>query len=213
MVKPYKEGRQSRPSRTWPTWVSARTALPLTLELTYLVDMTQRTFSTASLAIAAGLFFWHSASQAESINAGEHGPSSSHPFTVQAVAEFDTPWAIAFLPNGRMLITEKPGRIFLTTQNGEKLEVGNVPAVAASGQDGLLDIAIAPDFATSSRIYFTYVDRVRKAAGWCCPRAPPLRTAQPRSPTRLSSGGRHLQVGAVSQAASSPSIPRARICS
>jgi aldose sugar dehydrogenase len=128
------------------------------LELTYLVDMTQRTFSTASLAIAAGLFFWHSASQAESINAGEHGSSSNHPFTVQAVAEFETPWAIAFLPDGRMLITEKLGRIFLTTQNGEKLEVGNVPTVAASGQDGLLDIAIAPDFATSSRIYFTYVE-------------------------------------------------------
>src|SRR4051812_48962837 len=125
---------------------------------TYLVDMTQRTLSTASLAIAAGLFFCQSASQAESINAGEHDSSSKHPFAVQSVAEFDTPWAMAFLPDGRMLITEKPGRIFLATQNGEKLEVGNVPAVAASGQNGLLDIAIAPDFATSSRIHFTYVE-------------------------------------------------------
>jgi glucose/arabinose dehydrogenase len=95
---------------------------------------------------------------AESINAGNRDASADRPFDATAVAEFDTPWAIAFLPDGRMLITEKPGRIFLVTQSGEKTTVGNVPEVAASGQIGLLDIAPAPDFASSGRIYFTYTE-------------------------------------------------------
>lgn len=105
----------------------------------------------ASLIMQAGAF-------AESINAGGRAANPTRPFTARAVAEFDTPWAIAFLPDGRMLVTEKPGRIFLVTQAGQKSELGNVPAVAASGQNGLLDIAIAPDFATSSHVYFTYVE-------------------------------------------------------
>lgn len=95
---------------------------------------------------------------AESINAGNRQASPTRPFTSTPVAEFDTPWAIAFLPDGRMLVTEKPGRIFLVTQNGRKTEVANVPPVLASGQNGLLDIVTAPDFASSSQVYFTYVE-------------------------------------------------------
>lgn len=98
------------------------------------------------------------AADAASINAGDRAASRTRPFTSTAVAEFDTPWAIAFLPDGRMLVTEKPGGIFLVTQSGQKTEVGNVPAVLASGQNGLLDIAPAPDFASSSQIYFTYIE-------------------------------------------------------
>ncbi|GAB2175607.1 PQQ-dependent sugar dehydrogenase [Dongia sp. agr-C8] len=95
---------------------------------------------------------------AESINAGGRDSSETRPFAVDAVAEFDTPWAIAFLPDGRMLVTEKPGRIFLVAQGGEKTPISGVPEVAASGQIGLLDIAAAPDFAASNRIYFTYTE-------------------------------------------------------
>lgn len=96
--------------------------------------------------------------RAASINAGDRAASSVRPFISNSVAEFDTPWALAFLPDRRMLVTEKPGRIFLVTQAGQKIEVHNVPKVLASGQNGLLDIAPAPDFASSSRIYFTYVE-------------------------------------------------------
>jgi glucose/arabinose dehydrogenase len=95
---------------------------------------------------------------AASINAGNRAASPTRPFTSTAVAEFDTPWAIAFLPDGRMLATEKPGRIFLVTQSGRKTKVANVPPVLASGQNGLLDIVTAPDFASSSQVYFTYVE-------------------------------------------------------
>lgn len=96
--------------------------------------------------------------QAESINAGDRAASQTRPFTAQAIADFDTPWAIAFLPDGRLLVTEKPGRIFLVTQTGEKTEVGNVPAVLASGQNGLLDITPSPDFPETAHVYFTYVE-------------------------------------------------------
>jgi glucose/arabinose dehydrogenase len=96
--------------------------------------------------------------EAESINAGNRPSSETRPFAVEAVAEFDTPWAIAFLPDGRMLVTEKPGRMFLVTQSGAKTPIDGVPDVAASGQIGLLDIAAAPEFAASRRIYFTYTE-------------------------------------------------------
>ncbi|YCI07214.1 PQQ-dependent sugar dehydrogenase (plasmid) [Ensifer sp. D2-11] len=111
----------------------------------------------ASVALGAA-FVYQSGAQAQRINAGDRAPSATVAFGTQAVAGFDTPWALAFLPDGRLLVTEKPGRIFLVTQNGEKIELGNAPEVAASGQNGMLDIAVAPDFETSSTVYFTYVE-------------------------------------------------------
>jgi aldose sugar dehydrogenase len=93
---------------------------------------------------------------AQSMNAGDHSVSQSKPFIAREVARFNTPWAIGFLPDGRMLITEKPGQIFLVTQSGRKTAVSNVPSVAAEGQNGLLDIAASPNFAVSRDVYFTY---------------------------------------------------------
>src|SRR4051812_19565908 len=116
----------------------------------------RRTIVTLAV-LAAGLIAAATA-EADSINAGGRSANSVQPFDAKSVAEFDTPWAIAFLPDGRMLITEKPGRIFLVTQSGQKVQVGNVPAVAARGQNGLLDIAVAPNFATSSQVYLTYTE-------------------------------------------------------
>jgi glucose/arabinose dehydrogenase len=116
--------------------------------------MIRRTILTALAILLAA----HATADAESINAGGRNASADRPFAVDAVASFDTPWAIAFLPDGRMLVTEKPGRIFLVTQSGDKTTVGDVPAVAAAGQNGLLDIAVAPDFAESARVYLTYVE-------------------------------------------------------
>ncbi|MGC2774339.1 MAG: PQQ-dependent sugar dehydrogenase [Bradyrhizobium sp.] len=114
-----------------------------------------RTFMT--LAMVAALVA-APAAHAESINAGGRKATAVQPFDAQSAAEFDTPWAIAFMPDGRMLITEKPGRIFVVTQSGQKVQVGNVPAVAARGQNGLLDIAVSPTFATTSQVYLTYTE-------------------------------------------------------
>ncbi|MBC8716657.1 PQQ-dependent sugar dehydrogenase [Ochrobactrum sp. Marseille-Q0166] len=94
---------------------------------------------------------------AESINAGSREATTDLPFNVAAVAEFDTPWAIAFLPGGKLILTEKGGKIFVVSQKGDKTEVTGIPDVLASGQNGLLDIVPAPDFTKSKAVYFTYV--------------------------------------------------------
>jgi len=69
------------------------------------------------------------------------------------------PWAIAFLPDGRMLVTERPGRIRIVTQDGAMSEpIAGVPAVIHRGQGGLLDIAVSPSFARDRLIYWTYAE-------------------------------------------------------
>ncbi len=97
----------------------------------------------------------HSAWSA-SINAGDRKAEAELPFNVTSVAEFNTPWAIAFLPDGRLVVTEKPGKMFIATEAGKKTDVSGVPKVAYSGQNGLLDVEPAPDFAKSKALYFTY---------------------------------------------------------
>ncbi|AOB32209.1 dehydrogenase [Bordetella sp. H567] len=91
-------------------------------------------------------------------NAGRIKPRDDKPFVAVPVATFDEPWAIAFLPDGRMLITEKPGRMYLVDPRGRKTPVAGVPKVAYGGQNGLLDVAVAPDQAATHAIYFTYME-------------------------------------------------------
>ena len=67
------------------------------------------------------------------------------------------PWGLQFLPDGRYLVTERPGRIRVVGQDGKLSEpITGVPAVVLAGQAGLLDILLAPDFASSSVIYFSF---------------------------------------------------------
>lgn len=79
-------------------------------------------------------------------------------YEVVTVAEgLDKPWAIAFLPDGRMLVTEKPGRLRIITAAGEVSEpVTGLPEVDARGQGGLLDVALDPDYAETKLIYWSY---------------------------------------------------------
>jgi glucose/arabinose dehydrogenase len=85
-------------------------------------------------------------------------PRGGLPFAVTPVATFDSPWAMAFLPNRPWaLVTEKPGRIWqIDLTNGRKTPVSGVPPVAARGQGGLLDVAISPTYATDGLVYLTY---------------------------------------------------------
>jgi len=92
------------------------------------------------------------------INAGTLKPEASVPFTVTKVAEFKLPWRIAFLPDGRMLVTEKVGPVWLVTQNGEKTPVDNVPAVLYQGQGSMLGVFLSPKYATDHNIYLTYAE-------------------------------------------------------
>lgn len=84
--------------------------------------------------------------------------SEKQAFSVETVAEgLDRPWGLAFLPDRRMLVTEKAGRLRLILPDGKvQPAVTGLPKVDARGQGGLLDVAVAPDFATSRLIYFTF---------------------------------------------------------
>jgi aldose sugar dehydrogenase len=90
------------------------------------------------------------------VNAGQQQPESTLPFTMNQVATFNLPWRMAFLPDGRMLITEKPGAVWLVTQQGAKTPVTNVPAVLHQGQGGLLGVFVSPRYATDQNVYLTY---------------------------------------------------------
>ncbi|MGH7655070.1 MAG: PQQ-dependent sugar dehydrogenase [Gemmatimonadaceae bacterium] len=96
------------------------------------------------------------ASAQAQVNAGTQTPEATLPFTMTQVATFDLPWRIAFLPDGRMLITEKVGPLWLVTQQGAKTPVTNVPAVLAQGQGGMLGVYASPNYATDQSIYLTY---------------------------------------------------------
>lgn len=87
---------------------------------------------------------------------GEVVRNASLPFRVTTFAAgLDHPWGAAFLPDGRLLVTERPGRLRLVGTDGTvSPPLGGLPEVVATGQGGLLDVQIAPDFATTREIYF-----------------------------------------------------------
>ena len=90
-------------------------------------------------------------------NAGEQKPDPTLPFNITRVASFDLPWRIAFLPDGRMLVTEKVGRVDLVTPQGAKTEIEGVPPSYAKGQNGMLGVFLSPHYATDHNVYLTYV--------------------------------------------------------
>jgi len=92
------------------------------------------------------------------VNAGELKPQSSMPFTMTQVATFKLPWRIAFLPDARMLVTEKVGPVWLVTERGEKTPVENAPAVLHQGQGGMLGVFVSPHYATDRSVYLTYAE-------------------------------------------------------
>lgn len=91
--------------------------------------------------------------------AAETFSSAQHRFRATTFATgLAHPWGLAFLPDGRLLVTERPGRLRLVGADGrvDPRPVDGVPAVAATGQGGLLDVALHPDFATNGWVYLSY---------------------------------------------------------
>jgi glucose/arabinose dehydrogenase len=83
----------------------------------------------------------------------------SPPFQAEIVADLREPWAMAFLPGGRMLVTEKRGSLHLVTQDGEVSDaIAGVPAVDYGGHGGLGDVALHPDFADNGLVYLTWAE-------------------------------------------------------
>lgn len=81
-------------------------------------------------------------------------------FDVVTVAEgLQNPWGLAFLPGGKMLVTERPGRLRVLTADGKlSAAVAGLPAVHARGQGGLLDVVLDPAFAKNNLIYWSYAE-------------------------------------------------------
>jgi glucose/arabinose dehydrogenase len=107
------------------------------------------------IALMLAATFGPAAARAQ-VNAGAQAPEASLPFTMTQVATFSLPWRIAFLPDGRMLVTEKVGPVWLVTQDGGKTPVAKVPAVLYQGQGGMLGVFVSPKYATDQSVYLTY---------------------------------------------------------
>jgi len=112
---------------------------------------------TMKLAKAGLLFTLASVGAWAQVNAGEQKPEASLPFNMTTVTTFELPWRIAFLPDGRMLITEKTGPVWLVSKEGEKISpVANTPPVWWQGQSGMLGVFVSPKYASDQSIYLTY---------------------------------------------------------
>lgn len=94
--------------------------------------------------------------------------TSGVPFTVTTIAPFNLPWRIALLPDGRMLVTEKIGALWLVTPEGKKTPVANIPRSVHTGRstgyidnNGMLGVYTSPNFEQDQFIYLTYSESVR----------------------------------------------------
>lgn len=94
-------------------------------------------------------------------------PSSIGTLSVETVASgLRNPWSLAFLPDGRLLVTERPGQLRIVSRSGTvSAPVAGVPPVFARGQGGLLDVALSPDFEDSRLIFFSYAEPREGASG------------------------------------------------
>ena len=128
------------------------------------MDLLRRILSLAAAILLAG----HALSGLTQEFRGEHGA-----LRVSTVARgLENPWALAFLPDGRMLVTERPGRMRVVARDGTLgAPLANLPVVVAQGQGGLLDVALDRDFANNRVIYFTFSEPGDGGAGTSVARA------------------------------------------
>src|SRR5687768_1981931 len=87
--------------------------------------------------------------------------SSAGKLRVERLATLEFPWGMAWLPDGRLLITEKPGRLRIWQNGRLSAPVRGVPKLVYRGpedQGGLLDIAVDPSFAKNGYVYFSFVE-------------------------------------------------------
>jgi len=90
------------------------------------------------------------------------------PFSIAEVTQFDEPWAMAFLPNGNLLVSEKRGALKLYGMDGSVADVSGVPEVSYGGQGGFGDVVLHPEFVENNLVYISYAEdgdrRTRGAA-------------------------------------------------
>src|SRR5688572_7555943 len=128
------------------------TALAFALSLTLAACQAQQGAEQGATAAAA------SATPAPKTLPTQNVASQNGQVRVTEIASgLSHPWSVALLPDGSFLVTERPGQMRRVSADGAvSAPLGGVPEVWAQGQGGLLDVALAPDFASSKRIYFSY---------------------------------------------------------
>jgi len=125
-------------------------------------------FNGAAAAGLAALLLSPAAALAET----REFPSKKAPLSVETVVEgLDQPWSVEVLPDGSYLVSEKGGTLRRIENGKVSAPIRGVPEVATNGQGGLLDIALAPDFATSRQLYLTYAARGDGGEGTAVARA------------------------------------------
>jgi glucose/arabinose dehydrogenase len=108
-------------------------------------------------AVAIAILLSASALTAGGQSPGPSAAPANAPFTVEVVADFDSPWAMTFLPDGRLLVTEKAGTLYLVSADGrQRKSVAGMPKVSSEGQGALGDVVLHPRFAQNKLVYFSY---------------------------------------------------------
>jgi glucose/arabinose dehydrogenase len=98
--------------------------------------------------------------------------AQNNSFTVTEVAEFDQPWAMTFMPDGRLLVSEKQGALKLVDlDSGDMGEISGVPDARSAGQGGFADIVLHPDYASNNQVYMSFVESGGAGAGAAVARA------------------------------------------
>jgi glucose/arabinose dehydrogenase len=83
--------------------------------------------------------------------------AAAKPFTETVMADFESPWAMTFLPDGRLLVTEKAGKLLLVSKDAKQIAtLATIPGVDSAGQGGLMDVVLSPGFAKDHLVYFSF---------------------------------------------------------
>lgn len=121
-----------------------------------------RTFGPRMLAAAALAVLPGCTSQDRAAANGNDAAAAAEPsgqaFQAQPVAQFDEPWAMTFLPDGRLLVTEKRGALRIMDRSGKIGTISGTPAVDYGGQGGFGDVVLHPGFASNNLVYLSWVE-------------------------------------------------------
>ncbi|KAH7400803.1 Glucose/Sorbosone dehydrogenase [Phaeosphaeria sp. MPI-PUGE-AT-0046c] len=124
----------------------------------------------------------------------QHLDTRQQPFKSTAITDFAEPWAFAFLPDNRILVTERKGNLrIVDPATKAKGTITGVPAVAYAGQGGLHDVALHPQYANNSMIYISYAESGSGGAGGAVARAKLTLTASGGALSNLEVIWRHSQ--------------------
>jgi glucose/arabinose dehydrogenase len=113
-------------------------------------------------ALAALFAPWTATAQTNGADMARVVSAKAAQVNVQSLVRLDNPWGMTFLPDGRLLITEKPGRLRVYDDGKLSEPIGGVPRVAYHGQGGLLDVEIDPNFSWNGLVYLSYAEPAKQ---------------------------------------------------